>query len=450
MKSKSRNILFSLVASLLISTVAFAASEEKLDHDYSILSVFVQPSISFLSFTEREYFQNAIDSLYYNFKAEAVNDAESLNVAKQDFQKVNFCFPITAGIQWQFMEDHFLSTGIGFIYDNESVVLTDRKSGTHSYEYTLQGVPLFLEYRFALPKNFITLSTGGLFSVSVRWYWVLPGTEIYTTWGKLDAETPLLGAGFGVSVGYLFASWDNFKLYGDIGFSSISVKSNKKFSDIVDGGPEEKAKWNLGGLQMQIRGTFGFWNKPKPKDDEDDDDDDDDKPKKRKKNSLGNLADSLKAVAKTSAAQDTANVDSAKVAADSASAADTTKVNVADSLGAAKDSVKNVADSLNKNVAVDTAKTGVADSTSAAKDTVKNVAESKNIADSLIKNIAADSTAKTAADSTAKAPVMKIAPAAPATPAKQPEEKPVETTVNATTEKDTTTAPATEVKSKGD
>ncbi len=410
MKSKSRNILFSLVASLLISTVAFAASEEKLDHDYSILSVFVQPSISFLSFTEREYFQNAIDSLYYNFKAEAVNDAESLNVAKQDFQKVNFCFPITAGIQWQFMEDHFLSTGIGFIYDNESVVLTDRKSGTHSYEYTLQGVPLFLEYRFALPKNFITLSTGGLFSVSVRWYWVLPGTEIYTTWGKLDAETPLLGAGFGVSVGYLFASWDNFKLYGDIGFSSISVKSNKKFADIVDGGPDEKAKWNLGGLQMQIRGTFGFWNKPKPKDDEEeDDDDDDDKPKKRK-NSLGNLADSLKAVAKTSAAQDTAKVDSAKTTADSASAADTTKVNVADSLGAAKDSVKNVADSLNKNVA-------------------------------------ADSTAKTAADSTAKAPVLKIAPAMPA---KQPEEKPVETTVNATTEKDTTTAPATEVKSKGD
>ena len=430
MKSKSRNILFSLVASLLISTVAFAASEEKLDHDYSILSVFVQPSISFLSFTEREYFQNAIDSLYYNFKAEAVNDAESLNVAKQDFQKVNFCFPITAGIQWQFMEDHFLSTGIGFIYDNESVVLTDRKSGTHSYEYTLQGVPLFLEYRFALPKNFITLSTGGLFSVSVRWYWVLPGTEIYTTWGKLDAETPLLGAGFGVSVGYLFASWDNFKLYGDIGFSSISVKSNKKFSDIVDGGPEEKAKWNLGGLQMQIRGTFGFWNKPKPKDvdEDDDDDDDDDKPKKRK-NSLGILADSLKAVAKTSAAQDTAKVDSAKIATDSTSATDTTKVNVADSLGAAKDSVKNVADSLNKNVAADTAKTGVADSTSAA-----NVTESKNVA----------------ADSTAKAPVAKIAPAAPATPAKQPEEKPVETTVNATTEKDSTTAPATEVKTKGD
>lgn len=407
MKSKSRNIVFSLVAALLISTVAFAASEEKLDHDYSILSVFVQPSISFLSFEEREYFQNAIDSIYYGFRAEAVNNAESLNVAKQDFQKVNFCFPITAGIQWQFMEDHFLSAGIGFIYDNESVVLTDRKSGTHSYEYTLQGVPFFLEYRFALPKNFITLSTGGLFSVSVRWYWVLPGTEIYTTWGKLEAKTPLLGAGFGASLGYLFASWKNFKLYGDIGFSSISVKSNKKFSDIVDGGPNEKAKWNLGGLQMQIRGTFGFLNKPKPKDD--DDDDDDDKPRKSIKDSVSVQSDST-GIAKDSALVDSAKVDSAGAVVDSLkSAADTT---MTDSVKTANDSAK--VDSVKVDTAkVESAKTTVDSSkASAAKDTVKNVTDSqnKNVANSQNKNIAADSTAKTA-------PVMKVAPAAPAAPA---------------------------------
>lgn len=407
MKSKSRNIVFSLVAALLISTVAFAASEEKLDHDYSILSVFVQPSISFLSFEEREYFQNAIDSIYYGFRAEAVNNAESLNVAKQDFQKVNFCFPITAGIQWQFMEDHFLSAGIGFIYDNESVVLTDRKSGTHSYEYTLQGVPFFLEYRFALPKNFITLSTGGLFSISVRWYWVLPGTEIYTTWGKLEAKTPLLGAGFGASLGYLFASWKNFKLYGDIGFSSISVKSNKKFSDIVDGGPNEKAKWNLGGLQMQIRGTFGFLNKPKPKDD--DDDDDDDKPRKSIKDSVSVQSDST-GIAKDSALVDSAKVDSAGAVVDSLkNAADTT---MTDSVKTANDSAK--VDSVKVDTAkVESAKTTVDSSkASAAKDTVKNVTDSqnKNVANSQNKNIAADSTAKTA-------PIMKVAPAATAAPA---------------------------------
>ncbi len=49
---------------LLFSATAFAASEDKLDHDNSILSVFVQPSISFISFSEREYFQNAIDTIY--------------------------------------------------------------------------------------------------------------------------------------------------------------------------------------------------------------------------------------------------------------------------------------------------------------------------------------------------------------------------------------------------
>ena len=348
MKLKSGKI-FSLLASLLFSANAFAASEEKLDHDNSILSVFVQPSISFISFEERKYFQEAIDTIYYGFRAEAVTSAETLNVAKQDFQKVNFCFPITAGIQWQFMEDQFLSAGIGFIYDNESVVLTDRRSGTQSYEYTLQGIPLFLEYRLALPKNFITLSTGGLFSIAVRWYWVLPGTEIYTTWGYLGAETPLLGAGFGVSVGYLFASWKNFKLYGDIGFNSISVKSNKMFSDIVPNGPEEKAKWNLGGIQLQIRGSFGFWNKPEPKNDDDDDDDDGDKKPKvkfiddTKKDSVKvdsvNVAAQDSAKIDTSAVRDTSAVQDSSAAQDSSSAAlDSTKIDtsvVQDSVGTA-------------------------------------------------------------------------------------------------------------------
>lgn len=325
--NKSRKTILALFSALLLSASAFAESEEKLDHDNSIISIFAQPSISFIGFTEREYFQDAIDTIYYGFKGEAVNSAESLNVAKQDFQKVNFCFPITAGIQFQVAQDHFISAGLGFIYDHESVVLTDRNSRTHSYEYTLQGVPFYLEYRLALPKSFITLSSGGLFSIAARWYWVLPGTEIYTTWGYLGAKTPLYGAGFGVSVGYLFASWKFLKLYGDIGFNSISVKSNKKFSDIVPNGPDEKAKWNLGGIQLQIRASFGVWNKPKPKDDDDDDDDDKPKADKPKVKIIDDMKKDSVAAPDTAAVQDSVSApqDSAKAAPDSVKTAPETE-----------------------------------------------------------------------------------------------------------------------------
>jgi len=424
MKSQSRFTILCILTALVFATNAFADSDEKLDHDYSILSVFVQPSISFISFTEREYFQNAIDTIYYGFRESAINSAESLNVAKQDFQKVNFCFPVTAGIQWQFLQDHFLSAGIGFIYDNESVVLTDRNSSTHSYEYTLQGIPLFLEYRFALPKNFITLSTGGLFSIAVRWYWVLPGTEIYTTWGYLGAKTPLFGAGFGASVGYLFASWRNFKLYGDIGFNSISVKSNKKFSDIVPGGPDEKAKWNLGGILLQIRGTFGFWNKPRPKDD-DDDDDDDDNPSLRKKRILNKLRS-----IKDSAKKDTMNT------ADSAGV-DSVNTNVADSVKATSASVDSVsaadADTA-KSITADSAKATVADSAKV------NIADSAKVDSSTVKNSIAADSAKVKPD-TANAPPQPANKPEDAASVKQPEKQP---------EQPAQSAPAENVKSKGD
>lgn len=252
-----------LFATLLCATGASADDEEsKPTRDLSRLSVFAQPSISFLSFDQRKYFQNAVDTIYAEFKSQAVDAEESLYVAKQNFQKVNFCFPVTAGLQYQVTDGHFLSAGIGFIYDNESVVLSDRKNKAHNYSYTIQGVPAFLEYRLAIPGNLITLSNGGLFSVAVRWYWTLPGTEIYTTWGKLEANNKPWGAGFGVSLGYLIASWNGLNVFGDIGFSTIKVESKETFADIVPDGPTEKAKWDIGGLQLQIRISFGLIKMP--------------------------------------------------------------------------------------------------------------------------------------------------------------------------------------------
>lgn len=270
---------------LWTGSFSFAASDDVVEHDNSRIAIFLQPAISFLSFEERDYFQDAIDTIYKEFRATAKNEEESLYVAKQNFQKVNFCFPIMGGLQFQVMQDHFVSAGLGFIYDNESVVLTDRKNKTHNYSYTIQGIPLFLEYRLAIPVNLMTLSDGGLFSIALRWYWTLPGTEIYSSWGKIEADNSPFGAGFGFSVGYLIASWKGLNIFGDIGFSTIKVESKESFSKIVPGGPTEKAKWDIGGLQLQIRVSFGVWNKPKPieKDDDDDIPDSDDKKEPNKK-----------------------------------------------------------------------------------------------------------------------------------------------------------------------
>ena len=249
---------------LVLGTAVLFAAEDNTDiHDNSRIALFLQPGVSFLSFDQREYFQDAIDTIHNEFLSLALDKRDSANVAKQDFQKVNFCFPLYAGLQFQIRQDNFISVGAGFIYDNESVVLTDQNNHSHNYSYTIQGFPLFLEYRFAIPVNLMTLSEGSLFSVALRWYWTLPHTEIYTSWGKLSAETPFYGSGFGISIGYLLFNWKNLYVFGDLGYSSISVKSKKQYADIVPDGPEEKAKWNIGGIQVQFRVSFGAWNKPK-------------------------------------------------------------------------------------------------------------------------------------------------------------------------------------------
>lgn len=260
-----------LLAFAALCTCAFAAETDLPDtrnlssgtEDRSILSFFIQPSISFLSFDSRDKFQAAVDTVYQHFRGQALTEAESSYVSRQDFQKVNFCFPITAGLQIQWRSGHFVSAGFGYIYDNESVVVTDRRDKIHNYSYTLQGFPLYLEYRIAIPENLISISNASLFSVSLRWYWMLPGTEIYSSWGYLDAKESLLGNGFGISLGYLVTSWKNIHIYGDIGYSRIIVRADEPFSKVVPDSDTDKAKWDLGGLQLQFRFSLGVINRAK-------------------------------------------------------------------------------------------------------------------------------------------------------------------------------------------
>ena len=65
-----------------------------------------------------------------------------------------------------------------------------------------------------------------------------------------------------MSLGYLIASWNGLNVFGDIGFSTIKVESKETFADIVPDGPTEKAKWDIGGLQLQIRMSFGLIKMP--------------------------------------------------------------------------------------------------------------------------------------------------------------------------------------------
>ena len=363
--------LKTLLCVLLFTAMVFADAD-KVEHDNGRISIFVQPAISFLDFSERSYFQHAVDTIYREFYSQALTESESLTVAKQDFQKVNFCFPISGGLQFQPFRDNFFSLGLSFIYDHESVVLTDRKNKSHHYEYTIQGMPLFLEYRLAIPKNLMDLSGESLFSVAVRWYWVLPGTEIYSSWGKIDAETPPYGGGFGFSIGYLITSWKGFNVFGDIGYSSIPVKSKKSFADIVPDGPTEKAKWNIGGLQMQIRVGFGLWNYPKAALD----------------SAASDSSKAPKKIATTTTSKDsTAKTPIAKKADSTASAADTTS---------------NKADSTAK----------VADTTAVATDTTSKVA------DTTVAPV--DTAAKTAVPTTKADTAAKAAPAPAATNAPAP------------------------------
>jgi hypothetical protein len=74
-----------LCASLWAAPSEVGAGVKESSDDKSLLSFFIQPSISFIGFDSRDKFQAQVDTIYKHYKAQALTKAESSYVAKQDF-----------------------------------------------------------------------------------------------------------------------------------------------------------------------------------------------------------------------------------------------------------------------------------------------------------------------------------------------------------------------------
>jgi len=215
------------------------------------LYFFISAGAQFITFKEGSKFQTLLVSKFKEYEDDYKTYKDSGDYTlpiKQDFETVNLSFPISAGITWLFSDVHSLGLGVGFLYDNESVILTDKEGEIHNFKYTLQTFPIFLEYRLLISPKLISLKNNDYFSLFLRYYWLLPPTGINSSWGKAKADFEPLGNGYGIFLGYRFWEWGRFSVFGDMGFLSIDAKSSSE-NRILD-------SWNLGGISILIRAMF--------------------------------------------------------------------------------------------------------------------------------------------------------------------------------------------------
>jgi hypothetical protein len=210
------------------------------------LHFFISVGAQFINFKENAKFQALLDTQFLEFNADYLADTTGYMLPlRQNFQPVNLAFPVTAGIMWQFNDMHSLGIGASFLYDNESIVLTDKYGASHNLKYTLQAFPAFAEYRLQISPNFISMKNGDYFSLFLRYYWMIPPTKISSSWGNAVADFEPLGNGLGVFLGYRFWEWKGLNVWGELGYLSLDVKSSDK-NGVLN-------SWNLGGISLLIR-----------------------------------------------------------------------------------------------------------------------------------------------------------------------------------------------------
>jgi len=215
------------------------------------LHFFISAGAHFINFKERSMFQEFLNSKYKeyekDYKTDSTTEGKVIPV-KQNFETVNLTFPISAGVIWQFSDVHSVGLGIGFLYDNESVVLTDKLDEIHNFKYTLMAFPLFAEYRLLISPNLISLRDNDYFSVFLRYYWLLPPTKITSSWGNARADFEPSGNGYGIFLGYRFWEWKGLSVLGEMGLLSLDANSSTE-DGILN-------SWNLGGISILIRAMF--------------------------------------------------------------------------------------------------------------------------------------------------------------------------------------------------
>jgi len=226
-----------------------------LDVDTSRIQLFLRGGIQFVDFAKRELFDADLQRRQQRLLSQAEDFEDSLRVRTevQNYQKVNFAFPLGAGVSWQFLPRHYAGVSLSFFHDYENAILTDRNGNHLELYYALQGVPLNLEYRYRIPTAIAELTNAKEFSLLLRRTWMLPGTEIYSSSGVVEARPSTFGHGWGIYLGYRAFKWRNIIIFGDLGYSSVSVSADGQWNDLIAGSADSSSvSWNTGGLSLNL------------------------------------------------------------------------------------------------------------------------------------------------------------------------------------------------------
>jgi hypothetical protein len=213
-------------------------------------AVSVYLGVDFLDFDAKDAFKAALT-------ARTLKD--SLKTL-QDFEPVHLAFPI--GIQAAIPVSGYLDVvaKTHSYWYKQSAVLGDKNSRHAGDEwYAVQGNLAGLGLRVYVPPSFLSVTGGlGLYAQGVL-YWNVGGTEIYTPYGRAQADFDPAGSGYELVFGMQHALTGPWQLNGSLGFLQQTFTSQDPWSNIiVRATPAGDAHWGSSAIQAALSLWYHF------------------------------------------------------------------------------------------------------------------------------------------------------------------------------------------------
>ena len=209
----------------------------------------------FINFGDRYRMENEYDYELNILRQAADADSTSSGLEKaQEFEKVNFAFPVTLAFRYHPDTSYSLGVGMKYFGHTQEAILKDKDTNNIPIEYSLDAYTVFIEYRSLVSQELITLRNGVRFSYGIKYYWAMPFSHVAFSDKKIYSEFDPMGNGFSFHLGYTIRWFGRYQFNGELEYSRVNMQGEFPWSSILksESGSSEKASWGVGGIGFHL------------------------------------------------------------------------------------------------------------------------------------------------------------------------------------------------------
>ena len=122
-----------------------------------------------------------------------------------------------------------------------------------SRKYTIQANLAGCGFKLYIPFNFLSIKNDKSIYISYVQFWNLGKSELYSNQGCSPSNSPLLGIGYEISIGFQVSAWSQIGVLGNLAVNKLKFPASGKWSSVLLQPSDDKMEWEINSLKFNFQ-----------------------------------------------------------------------------------------------------------------------------------------------------------------------------------------------------